>query len=152
MVVGIVYAPPGHVSFVDYSTSNLVSSTISAKRTFSTGYTQGNTFMYTQKIQPWKNAEIDSSAQDSTSYTNTTTTTASTAVTVQQVTGLSRNYPGPTCDYRGVDHDYDQILVWLNPVELYTLTNNGVVQANGYGYSTWDQPGVDVYPAYGGAP
>ncbi len=148
MVVGVVYAPPGHVSFVDYSTSNLVSTTVSTKSTFSTGYTQGNTFMYTQTLKPWKNGEIDSSAKDSTSYTNTTTTTDSTAVTVQQVTGLTRKYPGPTCDYCGVDHDYDQILVWLNPVELYTLTNNGVVQANGYGYSTWDQPGVDVYPVY----
>lgn len=148
MVVGVVYAPPGSASFVDYETSNLVSSTMTTKNTFSTGYTQTSTVEFSRSIKPWKNGQIDASAKDSTSYTTITTTTDSTAVTFQQVTGLKRSYPGPVCDYCGVDHDYDQILVWLNPVVLYTLTNNGAVQANGYGYSTWDEPGVDVYPVY----
>jgi len=150
VVVGVVYAPPGSSSNVDYSTSNLVSSTVTTKNTFSTGYTQTSTSMFSRNIKAWKNGTIDASAQASTSYTHSTTTTDSTAVTVEQSIGLSRDYPGPACDYCGVDHDYDQILVWLNPVMLYTLTNNGVVQSNGYGFSTWDQPGVDVYPVYVG--
>jgi hypothetical protein len=150
VVLGIVYAPPGGKSNVSYSTSNLVSSTLTTKNTFTSGYTQSNTVETSLNIMPWKNGAIDSSAKSSTSYTNTTTATDSTAVTAQQVTGISSTFPGPTCDYCGVDHDYDQIGVWLNPVLLYTLTNNGVVQANGYGYSSWDQPGTDVYWVYVG--
>src|SRR5205823_4574521 len=86
---------------------------------FSTGYTQTSTSMFSRNIKAWKNGTIDASAQASTSYTHSTTTTDSTAVTVEQSIGLSRDYPGPACDYCGVDHDYDQILVWLNSVMAF---------------------------------
>jgi hypothetical protein len=145
IVVGVLYAPPGHNSSVTYTTSDLVSSTITTKSTFYTGYTQGSTQVGSVSLQPWKNTMIDGSVQNSTSYTNSTTTTDSTAITVQKTTTNNIGVKGPVCDYCGVDHDYDLIGVWLNPVVLYTLTNNGVVEANGYGFSTWDQPGVDVY-------
>jgi hypothetical protein len=49
-----------------------------------------------------------------------------------------------------VDHDYDVIWVWLNPVTLFTLENGGVVQWNGYGYSTLDQNAMDVIGVYAG--
>lgn len=148
IVVGIVYAPPGKNSFVQYSNSKLVSSTVTTKTGFYTGYTQSNTQLYSLTIKPFKGGQLDGSAQDSTTYSNSTTSTDSTGVTIQQTIGNLRTYPGPACDYCGVDHDYDQILVWLNPVVLYTLTNNGVVYSQGYGYSTWDQPAIDVYPVY----
>ena len=150
VVVGVLYAPPGHSSSVNYTTSNLVSSTVTTKSSFSNGYTQTNTQVGSVSLQPWKNRIIDVSVENSTSYTNSTTTTDSTAVTVQKTTSTNLAVPGPSCDYCGVDHDYDLIAVWLNPVVLYTLTNNGVVQATGYGFSTWDQPGVDVYYVYAG--
>jgi hypothetical protein len=66
------------------------------------------------------------------------------------MTSTSLAVPGPVCDYCGVDHDYDLIGVWLNAVQLFTLTNGGFVQPNGYGFSTYDQPGVDVYYVYVG--
>lgn len=154
IVVGIIYSPSGSGSKVDYSQSNLVSSTVTTKESFTNGYTQTNTQLATGSfgvvLHGYKLGGIDTSVKNSTSYTQATTTTDSTAVTVQQTTGTETVVPGPTCDYCGVDHDYDQILVWLNPVVTYNLLNNGVVQATGYGFSTYDQPGVDVYPVYVG--
>ena len=63
---------------------------------------------------------------------------------------ISLEVPGPADAFVGVDHDYDLIWVWLNPVALFTLTNNGGVQWNGYGYSTLDQPAMDVIGVYVG--
>jgi hypothetical protein len=37
-----------------------------------------------------------------------------------------------------VDHDCDLIEVWVNPVMLFTLSNGGSVQWNGYGFSALD--------------
>jgi hypothetical protein len=150
VVVGVLYAPPGHSSNVNYTTSNLVSSTVTTKSTFFTGYTETTTELACACVKAWKYGEIDTSVQNSQSYTNSTTTTDSTAVTIQKTTSNYVEVPGPVCDYCGVDHDYDLIAVWLNPVILYTLSNDGVVQANGYGFSSLDQPGVDVYYVYAG--
>lgn len=149
-IVGLLYAPPGNKSSVDYTTTNLVSSTVTTKSSYKSGYTQTTSVMTSDMINPWKNGSIDTSSKVSSTYTQSVTTTDSTAVTVQKTTSTSTVVPGPACAYCGVDHDYDIIEVWLNPVELYTLTNDGAVQANGYGFSTYDQPGMDVYQVYAG--
>lgn len=150
-VVGIIYAPPGSHSSVSYTNSNLVSSTISTKKSYTTGYTVGVATKLSKGIGAWKFGSLDSSVQSSTSWSQATTTTDTSAVTVQKQTSYQNGpFLGPTCDYCGVDHDYDIILVWLNPVHLFTLTNGGVVQPSGYGFSTLDQPGLDIYQVYAG--
>jgi hypothetical protein len=101
-------------------------------------------------IKAWKAGSIDTHVTQSTTHSQATTTTDSSAVTVQKQTSYETVLPGPVCDYCGVDHDYDIILVWLNPVQLFTLTNGGVVRPDGYGFSSLDQPGMDVYPVYVG--
>jgi len=150
VIVGLIYAPPGGIvqggvakGNVSYSDSNLVSSTVTSKSSFGTSYTEGNTLSISAGILGWLGGKVSGSA--SSSYTTSTTTTDSTAVTVQKTSGTTLAINGPTCPYCGVDHDYDLIGVWVNPLQLYTLTNGGVVRANGYGYSTFDEPGMDVY-------
>jgi len=159
LVLGLYYAPPGHSSSVDYTNSTLVSSTTTTKDSYSNSYsiTQGESFSYGSPIKGYKDSKIDGGASTSSTYTQSSTTTDSTAVTVQKTTSLAFKVPGPVCDYCGVDHDYDQIAVWLNPVAIFTLTSIGVssggsviIQSNGYGFSTWDQPGIDVYYVYAG--
>jgi hypothetical protein len=149
-VVGLIYAPPGHSSTVDYLNSSLVSSTVTTKNSYLSQYKEGTAVTISKSIFGYKNASLDSSSKASSSYTQSTTTTDSTAITVQKTTSTDVSVPGPACDYCGVDHDYDLLVVWLNPVRLYTLTNGGVVQPNGYGFSTFDQPGLDVYYVYAG--
>lgn len=154
MVMGIYYAPPGSLSTVDYTNSNLVSSTLTFKSSFGNSYSQSSaqtgSFSASGGLKGWKAAGVDASVKATNSFTESTSTTDSTAITIQKSTSTSFIVPGPTCSYCGVDHDYDQIAVWLNPVQLFTLTNNGVVQPNGYGFSTLDQPGMDIYYVYAG--
>ena len=45
IVVGVIYAPPGHLSNVDYRSSDLVSSTVPTKTSYTSGYTEGTTVM-----------------------------------------------------------------------------------------------------------
>jgi hypothetical protein len=156
-VVGILYAPPGHSSFATYTNTNLVGSTVTTKNSVASSYTYGTSDLISGSISPYQNGSINTSDKSSTSYTQATTTTDSTAVTVQTTTSYETEVKGPVCDYCGVDHDYDLIAVWLNPVQLYTVwgVNNGYtvtdsVQPNGYGYSSWDTPGMDVYYVYAG--
>ena len=150
IVVGVIYAPPGHSSSVDYLNSNLVSSTVTTKNSYMSSYKESTAVTTSTSLKGWKLGSIDTSVKASTSYTQATTTTDSTAITVQKTASTDILVPGPACDYCGVDHDYDLIAVWLNPVKLYTLTNGGVIQPNGYGFSTFDQPGLDVYYVYAG--
>ncbi len=150
-VVGIIYAPPGSASSVSYTNSTLVNSTVSTKNSYTTGHRVGSTSSLSKSVKAWKFGTLDSSVQSSSSYSQATTTTDSSAVTIQkQMNYQNGPFLGPTCDYCGVDHDYDIILVWLNPVHLFSLTNGGVVQPNGYGFSSLDQPGMDVYQVYAG--
>src|SRR5579863_307995 len=157
VVVGVLYAPPGGVvqsgvakGNVDYGDSDLVSSTVTTKESFGSAYTESNVVTLSSgfSILGWASGSITEGATNS--YTTSTTTTDSTALTVQKTSGTVLGVNGPECPYVGVDHDYDIIEVWLNPVQLFTLVNGGVVQPNGYGYSTLDQPGMDVYDVYAG--
>jgi hypothetical protein len=163
VVAGIIYAPPpglvsGGVSKgnVSYTDSDLVSSTITTKKSFaaSSSYSESSVVSLGVNISGW--AGGTQSGGSTSSYTQSTTTTDSTAVTVQKTSGTTLGVNGPECSYVGVDHDYDIIQVWLNPVRIYTLTNYGasaggsVIEPNGYGYSTLDQPGTDVYGVYAG--
>lgn len=160
VVVGIVYAPPGGVvsggvakGNVSYTDSNLVSSTTSTKTSFMSGYTEsevGTSSIGCPITQLCAFFNGGGTGTSGSSYTQSTTTTDSTAVTIQKASGTTLSVNGPTCPYCGVDHDYDLIGVWVNAVELFTLTNGGVVQPNGYGYSTLDQPGLDIYWVYVG--
>jgi len=154
VVLAVYYAPPSgdpttYNSTVSYTNSDLVSSTISSKATFSSSYTESQAVVGSG-MAGYKNGSVDTSGQISYSWTNTTSTTDSTAVTIEKATGTTITVSGPACGYCGIDHDYDVIAVWLNPVQLFTLTNGGVVQPNGYGYSTLDQPGMDIWYVYAG--
>jgi hypothetical protein len=161
VVTGVIYAPPAGVvsggiakGNVTYTDSDLVSSTITTKTSFGSSYTQGSVESLTVGISGWASGSM--SGGTTSSYTQATTTSDSTAVTVQKTSGTTLSINGPECSYTGVDHDYDIIQVWLNPVRIYELTNYGasagktVVVPEGYGYSTLDQPGTDVYGVYAG--
>lgn len=161
IVVGILYAPPGGVvksgvasGNFDYSNSDLVSSTLSSKSSFNSSTATETSVSWSEgfSISGWANGNRTTGSTNS--FKTSTTTTDSTAVTVQKTSGTTLGVNGPECPYVGVDHDYDIIEVWLNPVQLFTLTNNtalqSLIQPNGYGFSTLDQPGMDVYQVYAG--
>ncbi|MGE5322488.1 MAG: hypothetical protein ACM3SW_06480, partial [Actinomycetota bacterium] len=76
--------------------------------------------------------------QQSNSSTSVTTSSSKTQSVTLFGPGPSNNCGASAGDFIGVDHDCDLIEVWLNPVLVFTLTDNGGVQWNGYGFSALD--------------
>jgi hypothetical protein len=72
---------------------------------------------------------------------------------VSKEKALSYQTPGPANAYQGINHDYDVIWLWLNPITrftTFTTSTTNAIQWNGYGYSTLDQPAMDIYPVFVG--
>lgn len=145
VVVSVVYAPPGGNSFVNYSTSNLVSNTQTVTHTFSNSVTKsvsvtspGGIFGFFGGTRSTSSSTtLTQQSQDATSVTASYTNTS----TLQLFGPGSNNNCGPEAgDFVGIDHNCDLIKVWVNPVMLFTLVGPGgsSVQWNGYGSSELD--------------
>lgn len=143
IVVAVVYAPPGSNSNVDYTTTNLVSSTHTVTHTFSGSVTisvsvgtPGGLFAFLggTRTASFSNT-LTQQSQDATSVTASFTNTS----TLKLFGPGPNNNCGPEAnDFIGVDHNCDIIKVWVNPVMLFTLTGPSSVQWNGYGSSELD--------------
>jgi hypothetical protein len=144
VILGVTYAPPGPQSFVDYSNSTLLGSTVSISSSFATGVT--NSIKVSRGITGW----LTGSSSTSASTTYTQETDYGSTVTVNKQTTVSDKVPGPANAYVGLNHDYDVIWLWLNPVALFTVFDNHTVEWDGYGFSTMDQPVMDIYPVFVG--
>lgn len=148
VVVGVIYAPPGSKSVVTYTNSNTISNTSSVTNTFMSSFTRtvkvtrpGGLFGFLGGTQTTTNSTtLTQQSQTSDSVTASQTTTSGLQLSGP---GSSNNCGPLASDFIGVDHDCDEIEIWINPVTLFTLTNNGqnnpVVQWNGYGFSSLDQ-------------
>lgn len=151
VILGVTYAPPGPNSYVSYANSTLVSSTTSINKSFLSGYSISVSLATTTKLPGFANGSI--TATKTNAYTQSENTTSS--VTISKTTAESDETPGPTNPYIGINHDYDIIWLWLNPIDRFTVyedASGGVskVAWNGYGYSTLDPARIDVYPVYVG--
>jgi hypothetical protein len=147
VVVGVIYAPPGSNSTVNYTNSSMVSNTSSITNTFKVGITES-----TSSTTPGGIFGFLGGSETTTSSTSLTQSVqTSTEITVSKTSSLGTIVPGPANDYVGVDHDYDIIKVWVNPVMLFTDASDGSVFWKGYGFSTLDPVGVaDIVDAYVG--
>lgn len=109
-VVSVVYAPPGTGATVDYSTSTGAGTTTDVSREFSQGIN------FSVKV----GGSFFNLLKDTTTYSGgwTESTTHSNSMTVNKTSTLDLNVAGqesPAPPY-GIDHDYDQIYICLNPV------------------------------------
>jgi hypothetical protein len=148
VILGVTYAPPGPSSYVSYANDSTVSSTADTKATFASERQNSIKTSVNVSIKGWK---AGASSTITNKYTQSSFTSSST--TVSQSTSLTTRVPGPSNPYVGLNHDYDIVWVWLNPVQLFTLhedTSYNVksVEWNGYGFSTLDQADMEVYPVY----
>ena len=145
LIVGVTYAPPGPSSFVAYQNSITVGNTASISSSFSSSTTKSLKVTKALGIKGWVGGSVSASASTS----DTQDSSSSTAVTVSKTTTGSYTTPGPSNAYAGINHDYDIIWLWLNPLVLlntFKTTSTNAIQWNGYGYSTLDQPAMDIYP------
>jgi hypothetical protein len=147
LVVGVVYAPPGASSTVAYSTSNTFSSTSNISQLFGSNTQVSVSISGQTGVKGVFQATVTGTTTTSASqsFTSTSSITKSFGQTVQNT------YAGTPAFNSPVNHNYDQILIWLNPVLLLSVYPNQVskgVLFNGYGYDQADTnvQGLDIVP------
>jgi hypothetical protein len=145
VILTVTYAPPGSQSNVNYNNSMLLGTSSTMIDTFSTQ----NTFSISESGQlQIPGYRFNESVASSSSWTeeNDTSTTISMNTMLQQGTTVR----GPASSL-GVNHDYDVIWLWLNPLSMFTLLHgaNSITWA-GYAFDANDIPAMDIYPVYVG--
>lgn len=151
MIMGVFYVPPGASSYAEYCNNTSVSKTDSIANTFTSSYKSSLSVSVTENIFSFlKGTETVSY---STTYTQSSKSTQS--VTVAQTTSNCVKFPGATNNYVPNNHDYDLIAVWVNPLSVFTFTENssGTITGtawNGYGINQLDQPALDIVYIYAG--
>jgi hypothetical protein len=149
VVVGVTYAPPGPSSSVTYANSTLVGNTTTTTNSFLNNVNV--TVSVTKDISAWTivgGAAAKITASSSTDVTQGTNNSQS--VTTSKTATVSYQTMGTPNACSPVNHDYDVIWLWMNPLLLYTVypgTTN--VQWNGYGYDNHDPAGTqgrDIVP------
>jgi hypothetical protein len=146
IVVGITYAPPGPSSNVSYENSTLVGNTTK----ITDGYSNGVKFEVSVSgtIAAWSivgGASAKITGSESTEYTQSSGTSNETTISKQ--TDVKYTTSGTGDAFNPVNHDYDTIWLWLNPIALFSvdLSDSTVLQWNGYGYDKNDTNGLDVF-------
>jgi hypothetical protein len=149
LIVGVTYAPPGPSSNVTYANSTLVGNTTTTTATFTSG--ENVTVSASTDISPWSivgGAGVKVKLSESTDYSQTSTT--SNEVTISKQADVKDITSGTGNAFSPVNHDYDTIWLWLNPLAVYSIVSStpGNVQWNGYGYDSNDpsgRGGPDIY-------
>lgn len=146
VVTDVRYAPPGSKSTAVYTNSTTVSSTLGLSSTFSTSYT-----VATSVTVPIS-AFFDGQGTNSYSSTLTQQSTNGYSTTLTRTDTNILTTPGPASDYIGLDHSYDMIDVWINPVMLFSVYRTNVAGETsvgffGYGSSALDPTApIDIWP------
>ncbi len=148
VIVGVTYAPPGPQSFVTYSASGTVGTTLTSNNSFNSTTTASVSTSGSGSLLGFSGGKA--TATVSTTLKQTSSTSNSTTLSVQNTS--TTKTAGPSNAYAPVDHDYDIIWVWLNPVAQYvvTTTPTNSVQFEGFGFDMADEPTADVWPVYVG--
>ena len=154
VVVGVTYAPPGPSSYVQYAGTTSIGNTTTISNSFSNdaGFSVSvKTGAGFSGFGPSGSLTVTSST-DYTQGSNSSTTT-----TISKQTALTYKTTGTGNAFSPVDHDYDTIWLWLNPIAILNITpatpatksTQVGIQWNGFGFDTDDPSGKeqpDVYP------
>jgi hypothetical protein len=151
LIMGVTYAPPGgSASSVSYQNTNIVGNTSTITSSFTNSV---NTSIGISEKAGIPGA-LDAKLTETFSGGWTQKTTNSNAITIQKTSSTILKTPGVPNVYSPVNHDYDIIWLWLNPVSVFTFPNasiGGPVVWNGYGYDLNDPlQDVDIWPVYVG--
>jgi len=147
IILAVTYAPPGSQSNVNYSESTLLgtSASISDSNTFQSGVKVSLTATTGTGPIGLKGTTTYSYSQ---SWTNEQDTSSS--ISLNKTTQIAELVRGPASSL-GINHDYDVIWLWLNPLALFdVLPGPNTLTWTGYAYDANDMPDMDVYPVYVG--
>jgi hypothetical protein len=144
VVVGVTYAPPGPSSNVTYSQSTLAGTTITTTSSFQKDTKL--TISVSKDISAWTAIAGAGSKITSTESTDwIQSSNSSSTTTLSKQTTVAYETSGTGNPFSPVNHDYDIIWLWVNPLLVYSVNvGTGALQWNGYGYDPHDLPGPDV--------
>lgn len=150
VIVGVTYAAPGPSSNVTYtaSTSLGTTSTLSSSFAQDTGYSVSIGERFSVGIGG--NANLSTTLTNSGDYTEMSSN--STAVTISKTSVLGLKTTGTPNAFYPVNHDYDTIWLWLNPLTIFTVdpSQPTALVWNGYAFDQSDpasgSTGMDIYP------
>lgn len=155
IVLGVTYAPPGSQSFVQYGDTETLGSSTMLGNMFTKGTGIKIAVSSTLKgSEPAPDMGGTFGVSDtttntfSTNFTDETDTSSSIAISSQS--GWVNKVPGPANSYAGVDHDYDVIWLWLNPllnIEVVAGPTTNLT-LTGYGFDADDVEEMDIYGVY----
>jgi hypothetical protein len=141
-VLSVFYVPPGAKSFVDYgtSTNSGTSMSLMGKNQFSSTLTVtvGKTIGGVASMEGVNVASLKLVTSNSVSTTDTYEQDTSSSVAVNKTSTSDLNFPGPTSNSVGLDHDFDVIKIWLNPVLSFSAPTAGTLVWNGIFWDSSD--------------
>jgi hypothetical protein len=147
VVLAVTYAPPGSQSNVNYGESTLLGN--------STSVADSSNFQSSIKVSLTANTGVGIiGLKGTTTYSYaqgwTDEQDTSSSISMNKTTQTAEVVRGPA-SLLGVNHDYDVIWLWLNPLSLFdVLPGPNSVTWTGYAYDANDIPDMDVYPVYAG--
>lgn len=135
-------------SSVQYTNKNLLSNTTGVGNSFTTSSGSTVSTMSNFGVQGYLNGSV--SVTTGLEFAQTSGT--SSLVTISNQSSRTGQLSGTPANFSPVNHDYDVIYLWLNPVVNFTLNanNSGPVVWNGYGFDANFGPSLDIYPVYVG--
>jgi hypothetical protein len=152
LVVGVIYAPPGSSSYVEYADTNSVGNTTTISNSFQSniGYSVSIAKSFTVKAAKIINGTLTLTATQSTDYAQSSS--SSSTATLTKTTNIAYKVPG-TPTLSPINSDYDYIELWLNPELLMTYApasgnNPASVSFDGYAFDPND-PASGQPPASG---
>jgi hypothetical protein len=155
VILGVTYAPPGPQSFVQYANNSTISSGTAVSVTSSTDIglkvSVSSTTGASGTVPDVGGTFAVSDTETNTfSQSFTDEQDSSTSIALSSEVGFSTKVPGPVNSYAGVDHDYDVIWLWLNPLLNFSVgaSGPGSITLTGYSYDVDDVPTMDIYGVY----
>jgi hypothetical protein len=151
-IVGVVYAVPGTSSFTQYQDKTVLTNTVTTADSFAAANTQSYSTSFGVKFGGHATGSNTVNASggltQSESLAVTTTNSASTQTSYSITNVLTGKTPGvgnSSDNYYPSDlHDYDKIVLWLNPVVGYNVYSNGSVVLSSISFNTSDTNALDI--------
>lgn len=136
-IIGVQYAPPGAASSVVYTGNTTVGHTTDISSSFSANVSETVSIGVSGGIFGFSKGGITGTS--TTSWTQGSSN--DNTITLTQGSSFSNTLGGPTNSFAGVDHDYDEILLWLNPVVSLSQPDPIVTPIQPV---TWNSYGFDL--------
>jgi hypothetical protein len=124
-ILNITYAPPGPNSSVSYQTAGTVTTTLSDTASYQNSNSKTVSLSVTAGVPNYVSGTVTTTNTSGSSQTTTTQNQISigvSATTLGKTSGPALTPAGVTPAVTvntTIDHDYDSVTLWLNPVALY---------------------------------